>query len=134
MADCPRSEGRKPADNVLQSNRKDKNITQGSFPAELAGSPKRVRRRVRKELQNTGTGTKAQQALMKKLNMGFYRSTKGKEGEIWMKTQFQKYRFGYDIWGVILFLVIMLPNFLWFALPARSFRLNIIHGRFPVRL
>lgn len=37
-----------------------------------------------------------------------------------MKTQIQKYRFGFDIWGLILFLVIMLPNFLWFAVPAQN--------------
>lgn len=28
------------------------------------------------------------------------------------------YRFGFDPWGLGLFLVIMLPNFVWFALPA----------------
>ena len=30
----------------------------------------------------------------------------------------EKYKFGFDIWGLILFLVIMLPNFIWFAVPA----------------
>lgn len=30
----------------------------------------------------------------------------------------KKYRFGFDIWGLGLFLLIMLPNFLWFAIPA----------------
>lgn len=29
-----------------------------------------------------------------------------------------KYRFGFDIWGLILFLLVMLPNFIWFAFPA----------------
>lgn len=29
-----------------------------------------------------------------------------------------KYRFGFDIWGLILFLIIMIPNFIWFAVPA----------------
>ncbi len=28
------------------------------------------------------------------------------------------YRFGFDPWGLGLFLLIMLPNFVWFALPA----------------
>ena len=30
----------------------------------------------------------------------------------------EKYKFGFDIWGLILFLVIMIPNFIWFAVPA----------------
>lgn len=30
----------------------------------------------------------------------------------------KKYRFGFDIWGLVIFLIIMLPNFIWFALPA----------------
>ena len=30
----------------------------------------------------------------------------------------KSYRFKFDIWGLILFLLIMLPNFIWFALPA----------------
>lgn len=29
-----------------------------------------------------------------------------------------KYRFGFDILGLLLFLVIMIPNFIWFAVPA----------------
>ncbi len=33
-------------------------------------------------------------------------------------TLLKKYRFGFDIWGLILFLVIMIPNFIWFAVPA----------------
>ena len=28
------------------------------------------------------------------------------------------YRVKFDVWGLILFLVIMLPNFVWFAVPA----------------
>lgn len=31
---------------------------------------------------------------------------------------FSKYRFGFDVWGLILFLLVMLPNFIWFAVPA----------------
>lgn len=30
----------------------------------------------------------------------------------------KKYKFGFDISGFILFLIIMLPNFIWFAVPA----------------
>lgn len=29
----------------------------------------------------------------------------------------QKYRFGFDGWGMGLFLAVMLPNFIWFAVP-----------------
>jgi hypothetical protein len=29
-----------------------------------------------------------------------------------------KYRFGFDVWGLILFLLVMLPNFIWFGVPA----------------
>lgn len=29
-----------------------------------------------------------------------------------------KYKFGFDIWGLVLFLMIMLLNFIWFAVPA----------------
>ena len=29
-----------------------------------------------------------------------------------------QYRFGFDVWGLILFLMVMLPNFIWFAVPA----------------
>ena len=31
---------------------------------------------------------------------------------------FSKYKFGFDVWGLILFLLVMLPNFIWFAVPA----------------
>lgn len=30
----------------------------------------------------------------------------------------KQYRFAFDIWGLVLFLLIMLPNFIWFAVPA----------------
>lgn len=30
----------------------------------------------------------------------------------------KKYRFGFYIWGLVLFLAIMVPNFIWFAVPA----------------
>lgn len=30
----------------------------------------------------------------------------------------KKYKFGFDAWGLMLFLVIMIPNFIWFAAPA----------------
>ena len=32
----------------------------------------------------------------------------------WLNT----YRFGFDVWGLIFFLMVMLPNFIWFAVPA----------------
>lgn len=28
------------------------------------------------------------------------------------------YRFGFDPWGLLLFLLVMLPNFIWFSVPA----------------
>ena len=30
----------------------------------------------------------------------------------------KKYRFGFEPWGLLLFLVVMLPNLIWFAVPA----------------
>lgn len=30
----------------------------------------------------------------------------------------KNYRFGFEIWGLALFLIIMIPNFIWFAFPA----------------
>lgn len=30
----------------------------------------------------------------------------------------KKYKIGFDIWGALLFLIIMIPNFIWFAVPA----------------
>ena len=32
--------------------------------------------------------------------------------------QNSRYRFGFDLWGLLLFLLVMLPNFIWFAVPA----------------
>lgn len=34
----------------------------------------------------------------------------------WLNT----YRFGFDVWGLIFFLMVMLPNFIWFAVPAQN--------------
>lgn len=31
---------------------------------------------------------------------------------------FKKYKIGFDLWGVLLFLIIMIPNFIWFAVSA----------------
>ena len=33
-------------------------------------------------------------------------------------TPLRHYRFGFDPWGLLLFLLVMLPNFIWFAVPA----------------
>ena len=33
---------------------------------------------------------------------------------------FNKYQLGFDIFGLILFLLVMLPNFIWFAVPAQN--------------
>lgn len=30
----------------------------------------------------------------------------------------KKYKFGFDIWGLAVFLIVMIPNFIWFAFPA----------------
>lgn len=30
----------------------------------------------------------------------------------------KKYKIGFDIWGLMIFLIIMVPNFIWFAIPA----------------
>lgn len=30
----------------------------------------------------------------------------------------KKYKLSFDIWGLLLFLIIMIPNFIWFAVPA----------------
>jgi len=30
----------------------------------------------------------------------------------------KQYRFGFDFWGLLLFLLVMIPNFIWFAVPA----------------
>ncbi len=31
---------------------------------------------------------------------------------------FKKYKMGFDIWGAVLFLIIMIPNFIWFLVSA----------------
>lgn len=30
----------------------------------------------------------------------------------------RSYRLGFDVWGLVLFLLVMLPNFIWFVFPA----------------
>ena len=30
----------------------------------------------------------------------------------------KKYKLSFDIWGLLLFLIVMIPNFIWFAVPA----------------
>lgn len=30
----------------------------------------------------------------------------------------RKYKIGFDIWGLMLFFVIMIPNFIWFVIPS----------------
>lgn len=37
----------------------------------------------------------------------------------------KKYKLGFDIYGLLLFLIIMLPNFIWFAVPAPNDILRI---------
>lgn len=32
----------------------------------------------------------------------------------------KNYRVGFDIWGLLLFLLVMIPNFIWFAVPAQN--------------
>lgn len=31
----------------------------------------------------------------------------------------KKYKFGFDLYALLLFLIIMIPNFIWFAIPAK---------------
>jgi hypothetical protein len=38
---------------------------------------------------------------------------------------FKKYKIGFDIWGLLLFLIIMIPNFIWFTVPAPN---DILRG------
>jgi len=33
---------------------------------------------------------------------------------------FKKYRIGFNLWGLVLLTSIMIPNFIWFALPASN--------------
>ena len=42
----------------------------GTVPDKLPGNPKRMRRRIQRQLQNTGVGTKAQQALQLQREQG----------------------------------------------------------------
>ena len=37
----------------------------------------------------------------------------------------KKYKIGFDIWGLITFIIIMIPNFIWFAAPAPN---DILRG------
>ncbi len=39
----------------------------------------------------------------------------GIDEDVWM---LKKYKIGFDIWGALLFLIIMIPNFIWFVIPA----------------
>ncbi len=32
----------------------------------------------------------------------------------------KKYKLSFDIWGLLLFLIIMIPNFIWFVVPASN--------------
>ncbi|MDO4618965.1 MAG: hypothetical protein Q4B31_05515 [Clostridia bacterium] len=32
----------------------------------------------------------------------------------------EKYQFGFQIWGLIVFVIVMIPNFIWFAVPASN--------------
>lgn len=34
------------------------------------------------------------------------------------KMSFKKYKLSFEIWGFLLFLIVMIPNFIWFAIPA----------------
>ena len=34
--------------------------------------------------------------------------------------EIRKYKIGFDIWGLLLFLIIMIPNFIWFAVPTSN--------------
>ena len=42
-----------------------------------------------------------------------------------MMWNIKNYQLGFDLWGLVLFLVIMLPNFVWFVLPAPN---DILRG------
>jgi hypothetical protein len=33
-------------------------------------------------------------------------------------SELKKYQLGFDVWGLVLFLAVMAPNFIWFAVPA----------------
>lgn len=38
----------------------------------------------------------------------------------------KKYKLSFDIWGLLLFLIIMIPDFVWFSVPAPNDVLLII--------
>lgn len=44
----------------------------------------------------------------------------------------KKYKLGFDVWGLIIFLIIMIPNFIWFAVPAPNdiLRADSVTGAF----
>lgn len=35
-----------------------------------------------------------------------------------MILKLKKYTFGFDVWGLLLFIIVMIPNFIWSAVPA----------------
>ena len=37
----------------------------------------------------------------------------------------KKYKIGFDIWGLITFIIMMIPNFIWFAVPSPN---DILRG------
>ena len=37
----------------------------------------------------------------------------------------KNYRFGFDLWGIILFLITMIPTFVWLAVPPKGDVLNV---------
>lgn len=37
----------------------------------------------------------------------------------------KKYKIGFDIWGLIIFIIIMIPNFIWYAVPVPN---DILRG------
>ena len=43
---------------------------------------------------------------------------KGEKKEVKFSIKNIKYKIGFDLWGLLLFLVIMLTNFIWMAIPA----------------
>ena len=51
-----------------------------------------------------------------------------REKKIWIcgdVEMIKKYKIGFDIWGLIIFIIIMIPNFIWFAVPAPN---DILRG------
>ena len=43
-----------------------------------------------------------------------------------------KYSFGFDYWGLVLFLMVMLPNFIWFAIDRKNLPAIIFATGFTV--